>query len=245
MRWLSTAWFWVCVLASMPFGYPTALAIHALTRRTDVHHHSLQRFVNRWCHDYLHCWPGWHVTLRAMDQLPDGPCVIVANHQSIVDVLALMALPKPFRFVSKASLFKVPFIGFMMKLMGHVAIERGKAHSTDAMLKRCGELLEQRESVCIFPEGTYAPVPERLPFKRGAFLLAKKHDVPLVSVLLTGTAELVKGDGPFFGPRADVGIEVMAVTAPGSAPDDEAWAKQTREQYRQWLQGAAATRKTG
>lgn len=238
MRWLSTAWFWLVVLVTLPLGYVVCLALEPLLApKGDVHRHWLMRFVNTWCHDYLSIWPFWRVRVEGVEQLPTGPCVMVANHQSITDILALMGLPKPFHFVSKASLFDVPLVGPMMRRLGHVSLQRGSTASTDAMMKACDTLLAAGESVLVFPEGTYAPEPKRLPFKRGAFLLAQRHDVPLVLVLLTGTSDLALHDGPFFALRADVRVRVMAVERAPPGLDDAGWAKSVAERYRQWLGG--------
>lgn len=236
MHWLSTAWFWIVVLLTLPPGYVVCLLLEPLVApKGDRHRHWLMHFVNTWCHDYLSIWPLWRARVEGVEQLPEGPCVMVANHQSITDVLALMGLPKPFHFVSKASLFEVPLVGAMMRRLGHVPLQRGSTASTDAMMKACDALLADGESVLVFPEGTYAPEPKRLPFKRGAFLLAKRHDVPLVLVLLQGTSDLAHHDGPVFSFRSDVRVRVMAVERPPADLDDAAWANSVAERYRGWL----------
>lgn len=236
LRALATAWFYLVVALTLPVGYLIALLIFAVTRPFDPHRHTLHFFVTRWCHLYLRAWPLWRVTVRGREKLPKGPCVLVANHQSMTDILALMGLRYPFKFVSKKSLFEVPAVGFMMRLLGYVALERGKLPSIKDTVSRTDWLIDHGVPVLIFPEGTYAPVPKRLPFKRGAFRLAQKKQVPLVPVVVEGTSELVFEDGPWFAPRGHVKVTVMdPVPPPPRDADEGPWVKELEAKYAQWL----------
>lgn len=237
MRYLSTAFLWGSVLVTLPAGYVLALGLLAVTAPFDRRRVLLHRFVCGWCHLYLRFWPGWRVRVEGRHNLPPGPCVMVANHQSMADILALMGLRADFKFVSKASLFQVPLVGWMMRQLKYVALERGKHGSHADMLVTCGALLEAGEKVLIFPEGTYASGPERLPFKRGAFRLAQKAQVPLVPVVLEGTGALVFEDGPWFSPSARVTVKVMEPIAPPPPElDDEPWVREVEARYEAWLQ---------
>jgi 1-acyl-sn-glycerol-3-phosphate acyltransferase len=149
-----------------------------------------------------------------------------------------MALPASFKFVSKASLFEVPALGWMMRQLRYVSLERGRLRSMEAMLATCGALLRSGERVLIFPEATYATGGRRLPFRRGAFRLAQLTQVPVVLVTIEGTAELVAGDGPWFSPRGEVRVEVRAVE-PAPAPEAELapLVAEVRGRYEDWLSG--------
>lgn len=236
MRYLSTAFLWGSVLVTLPVGYALAVVLLLVTWPFDRQRHLLHRFVCGWCHLYLRFWPGWRVRVEGRARLPSGPCVLVANHQSMADILALMGLATPFKFVSKASLFRVPFAGWMMRRLKYVAVERGKHGSHVDMLTACAALLAQGERVLIFPEGTYASGPERLPFKRGAFRIAQAAGVPVVPVVLEGTGGLVFEDGPWFEPRASITVRVMdPVVPPPQRDDDDAWIRELEARYEAWL----------
>ena len=97
---------------------------------------------------------GWRATVRGRELVPNGPCVIIANHQSMADVVAMMGLYRQFKFVSKASLFSLPIVGWTMRMARYVSLHRGKPKSTHAMLTECRRLLRAGMSVVLFPEGT-------------------------------------------------------------------------------------------
>ncbi|KAL8677382.1 MAG: hypothetical protein Q9186_006180 [Xanthomendoza sp. 1 TL-2023] len=115
------------------------------------------------------------------------PCVIIANHQSELDVLLLARIFPPYCSVTaKASLARVPFLGWFMALSGTVFIDRGNSRSArQAFSGAAEEMLQHRQSVFIFPEGTrsYARGPELGAFKKGAFHLAVQAQVDVVPVV--------------------------------------------------------------
>ena len=86
-----------------------------------------------------------------------GPAVIVANHLSLLDILVLYGLFRPYKWVSKASVFKVPFIGWNMRLNDYVAIRRGDRESIKEMMNHCRQHLANGSPILLFPEGTRSP----------------------------------------------------------------------------------------
>jgi 1-acyl-sn-glycerol-3-phosphate acyltransferase len=236
MRVLATLWLALLMLLTLPLAYALAVGLLVATARSDPGRRLAHRFVAGWCSQYLRCWPGWRLEVRPGPGLPAGPCVLVANHQSMADVLALMALPGHFKFVSKASLFELPAIGRMMRWLRYVPLERGRLRSAESMLAACASLLQAGERVLIFPEATYAEGGGRLPFRRGAFRLAQLEQVPVVLVTIQGTEALVAGDGPWFSPRGEVVVEVREVLPPPEPEEDLAPLIATIEaRYRRWL----------
>jgi 1-acyl-sn-glycerol-3-phosphate acyltransferase len=104
-------------------------------------------------------------------------------------------LYRPFKWVSKSSVFRVPFLGWNMTLNGYVPITRGAADSVRRMLTRCKELLAQGSPVLFFPEGTRSADGKLQIFRDGAFRLAKSAGVPVIPVALTGTHETLPKHG--------------------------------------------------
>ena len=201
--------FWLVAALTMPVLFLLAALVFALTAPFDPDRRVLHAFVCRTCHCYLRVNPLWRVHVEGRERIPRGASVLVVNHQSLADVAVCMGLHRPFKFVSKASLFSLPLVGWAMSMLRYVRLERGRPHSTRRMLEDCRAWLRRGMAVLMFPEGTYAPGEALLHFKPGAFLLARDERVPLVPVLLSGTRALVIGDGPWMAPRVDIQVRVL------------------------------------
>ena len=122
--------------------------------------------------------------------------VLVCNHQSWFDVFALSAsLPVEFSFVGKKELSRVPVLGQAWEKVGHVAIDRSDRKSAIESLKRVEEQFRAGRTIIMFPEGTRSPTGELARFKKGAFVMAIKCQVPVVPVAVSGTGTIMrKGD---------------------------------------------------
>jgi 1-acyl-sn-glycerol-3-phosphate acyltransferase len=124
---------------------------------------------------------------------PRRPMVYVSNHQSTLDIPVLFAvLPVDLRFVAKEQLRWVPLIGWYLQLGGHVLVDRSKRVRAIASLERAAaRVARQRISLFAFPEGTRSPDGRILPFKRGIFGLVLKARMPVVPVVLEGSASVM------------------------------------------------------
>jgi 1-acyl-sn-glycerol-3-phosphate acyltransferase len=146
-------------------------------------------------------WSGWQlwssntpVTLEGLSNVRlDTAQVLVSNHQSWYDVLALAAhIPKRYRFVAKKELSYVPLWGAAWKAAGHISIDRGDRAEAVRALDRAGEKIRaDGSSIIIFPEGTRSEDENLLPFKKGAFMLALHSGVDIVPVACIGTGKIL------------------------------------------------------
>ena len=137
---------------------------------------------------------GVNVDVRGLENLPSGgPVILASNHQGIFDIPALLGyLPLQFRWVAKQSLFKIPIIGWTMRLAGYIGIDREHAGKAYRSIEEAAERIKQGTSVLIFPEGTRNPGDRLLPFKRGGFWLAARSEVPIVPIAIKGTRDIMK-----------------------------------------------------
>lgn len=220
MKYLVTAVFWLVFLVLGPLEFLAGVALLLVTLPFDPDRRALHALICHWTFLFLRIFPSWRIQVIGRELLPRGPAVLVANHQSMADVVAVMGLKHPFKFVSKASLFSLPLVGWMMRMAKYVSLERGRPRSTQRMMEACRGWLKRGVAVLLFPEGTYSTGGQMLPFKRGAFLLAIEEKVPLVPVALAGTTELVEGDGPWMSPRANVRITVLPPIPPAELGED-------------------------
>lgn len=163
-----------------------------------------------WAVFYVKINPLWKLRTTGREHLPwRGPAVIVANHASLVDILVLFDLMRPFKWVSKHENFKIPFVGWNMTMNGYVSLVRGDRVSVQKMLAECGQLLEQGSPVLIFPEGTRTRDGNLQAFKDGAFELAVRHGVPLIPVAVHGTGRALPKHGLILREHVDAHVEVL------------------------------------
>lgn len=131
----------------------------------------------------------YRATVSGAERVPAGACILVANHQSVIDPWFLcLATPRRVRFMAKAELWRYPVIRWAMEAYGTFPVERGDG-DTGAMA-RAGELLAEGEILGMFPSGTSRPGgPDR--WQRGAARLALAYGAPLVPVRLVATRQVV------------------------------------------------------
>ncbi len=171
------------VVATLVLGVP-ALIVPWIPPRGD-HFYRLARL---WCRGLLHA-SGVRLDVRFEEPLPAaGGYVVMANHQSLFDVPALIAtLPGQTRFLAKKRLFKIPFFGWGIKLGGFIPVDRRDRSAGRASFKAAAACLESGRSVVLFPEETRSLDGRLLPFKRGGFLMGLKTGRPVVPVGIRGT----------------------------------------------------------
>jgi 1-acyl-sn-glycerol-3-phosphate acyltransferase len=219
-RIYSTA-FWTFLVASCPVMFVGALAIFLVTAPFDRHRRVLHLYSCFWAQIYFYFNPLWRVRVQGRDKLPwRGPAVIVANHESLADILVLFALYRPFKWVSKASVFKVPLVGWNMRLNGYVPLVRGDKASIRQMMDRCRHYLRRGVPVMIFPEGTRSHDGELRPFKDGAFHLAVEVDCPVIPVALTGTANTLPKHGFVLRDSVNCHVRVLDPVHPSACGRD-------------------------
>lgn len=167
-----------------------------------------------------------------------GPCIVVANHASAMDVVALMQLPPGVgdgRVWAKAWPFRTPLLGTAMRLCGHLHVDDFN------MLPDARECLARGESLLVFPESSRSRTGHLNRFRDGAFLLAARTGVPIVPVAIHGTRECMPPGQPwFFPPR--IRIEVLGVLhpAPGTPRSHVQLKRRARDMIRTALEGASA-----
>ena len=205
-----SALYWAFFALTLPVFFAVAVLIFLVTAPFDRRRVILHLYTCAWASFYVYLSPIWRCRVVGRDRLPwKGPAVIVANHLSLIDILVLHRLYRPFKWVSKSSNFRLPFLGWNMRLNGYVPITRGQADSVIRMMKRCRELLGEGCPLLFFPEGTRSASGELQPFKDGAFQLAMESGVPVIPVALSGTHRTLPKHGILLRNRMDALVEVL------------------------------------
>jgi 1-acyl-sn-glycerol-3-phosphate acyltransferase len=155
-----------------------------------------------------------------LENVPPGAFVYCSNHQSLLDVLVLGgSLPGDFKWAAKRSLLKIPFLGWHLRLAGHVPVDRNSGSRAAAeVIGRFEQVLKEGKPLLVFPEGTRSEDGILRSFKNGGFYAAIRAGVPVVPVALDGTHRLMKkgaldaGDGTMRHVRVRIGAPLQALT---------------------------------
>jgi 1-acyl-sn-glycerol-3-phosphate acyltransferase len=132
---------------------------------------------------------GWLEVVGA-ENVPDGPAIVVANHDSLSDPFFLgAALDRPLRFLAKQELWRNRLVGRVLDGLGAIPIERSRGDV--AAVAAAARALDHSDAVAIFPQGTVLGPPDR-PWQRGAARLALTTGAPLVPIAIVGAADVLR-----------------------------------------------------
>lgn len=123
-----------------------------------------------------------------------GPTVVISNHLSLFDMIVMYhVFPElQFRWLAKASLFKIPVWGWGMWGAGYIPVQRDDPRSASASMQAAAEHVRRGKSVIVFAEGTRGPGGGRmLPFKKGGFILAKRAGVPIQPMTILDSDQII------------------------------------------------------
>jgi 1-acyl-sn-glycerol-3-phosphate acyltransferase len=145
-------------------------------------------------------FPPWRIRIEGRWPPDRRAYVAVSNHQSMLDIFMLSRIPKEMKWVAKAELFRIPWVGWMFRLSGDIPVWRGQSASGRDALARARDYLDHGMSVMFFPEGTRSRDGRMLPFKPGAFKLAIEAGVPVLPIAIHGAAEGMPKGSPWVQP---------------------------------------------
>jgi len=117
--------------------------------------------------------------------------IFMCNHVSNLDPpIVIPVMPRRTSVLVKKELFRVPLLGWAMRLASLVPVDRRNREAAIASLRFAADVLRSGVNMTIWPEGTRSPDGRLLPFKKGPFHLAKESGVPIVPITLVGTHEI-------------------------------------------------------
>jgi 1-acyl-sn-glycerol-3-phosphate acyltransferase len=153
---------------------------------------------------------GMRLTVRCLERLPAGQCVVVSNHASYIDgVVFTAALPPRFGFVIKREMNSVPLAGLLLRRLGSEFVERFNRNRGAADARRVLRNAVSGNSLVFFPEGTFPQHPGLLKFHTGAFLTAARAGCPVVPATIKGTRVALPPKGALPRPGRIV-VEILA-----------------------------------
>ena len=159
----------------------------------------------------------WRIHISGAENLkPNQVYVVVSNHQSLADIPVISHLKLDTKWLAKAELFRLPFVGWMMRMAGDVPIDRSDRRKGAQAMLRCARYLRQRCSVVFFPEGTRSPDRHVLPFNEGPFQLAIRERISILPLVVEGSGAALPPHSWLFGKTQDVHLRILeAVSVEG------------------------------
>jgi len=133
------------------------------------------------------------VKVSGIENIPKGNCVFIANHQAIFDGFALLAyIDKPFGFVAKKEIKKIPLVSSWLKSIGSIYINRQSPRKSIKTIQEGVERINDGYSMLIFPEGTRSLASKMNSFKKGSMKLAIKSKACIVPITIDGTYNVLE-----------------------------------------------------
>ncbi len=188
------AWCWSLLLACGTGALLLALPLPKVTQRRHVARRSARLFLGL---------SGMRLQITGLQHLPDGPCVLIANHASYLDgVIMQAALPPRFAFVIKREMRRMPIAGTLLARLGSEFMERHDRKRSGADARRVIKQALLGHSLAVFPEGTFTAEVGIGHFHTGAFMTAARAGLPIVPAVIRGARQLLPAEQ--FLPRPGV-----------------------------------------
>ncbi len=144
------------------------------------------RFITTWsaCNLWwLRITCGLKSEIIGLENIPDYPCIVMANHQSTWETMALGPIFPPLTWVVKRELFFIPIFGWGLALTQPIALDRNAGRrAVDQLVEKGIEKIKAGRSILIFPEGTRTSPGTKRKFKIGGAMLAEQSGAPIIPV---------------------------------------------------------------
>jgi 1-acyl-sn-glycerol-3-phosphate acyltransferase len=205
---LRSLFIWLVVLFCIALWVPLVGCVRAFDR------HPSRLRTGRWFRRLgiavTRLNPLWNLQV---DGVPAGslqaPCVVVSNHQSLADIPLISHLPWEMKWVAKRSLFRLPLIGWMMRMAGDIPLDRADARSGARSLLRAARYLREGCAVMFFPEGTRSTDGGVGRFHDGAFRLALRERVNVLPIAIDGSHACLPKHSWRFGAARTIRLRVL------------------------------------
>lgn len=142
---------------------------------------------------------GVEVDTKGLENIPEGPCCFVANHQGNFDFIAMMAtINRPIGFIAKKEIKKLKILSIWMEDIKCVFIDRENIRESLKAINQGAENIKKGTSMVIFPEGTRSKGKSLGEFKKGSLKMALKAKAPIVPITLDGSYKVFEDNNGFL-----------------------------------------------
>ncbi|PUB82478.1 MAG: acyl-phosphate glycerol 3-phosphate acyltransferase [gamma proteobacterium symbiont of Ctena orbiculata] len=218
-RYLFAGYAWTVFYALVPLVWLSVVLLPRLSWRWNLIRKAI-RLLRRLTATPLH--------VEGVEHLPpaDRPVILVANHASYLDTLALIdGIPRDFVYVAKRELAEKFHSRLFLQRLDTLFVERFDTKRSATATEEFVHYLEAGHSLAIYPEGTFRAEPGLLPFQMGAFVTAAHSGVSIVPVTIRGTRAILQSDSSFPHHGA-----VRIIITPPLEPKGDDWAEAVRLQ---------------
>lgn len=138
------------------------------------------------------------IEIIGKENIPDGTCVFMGNHQSILDIPVVRhTIDRTVDFVAKEELLKIPVIGYWIAHLKGVTLDRSNARDGLKAMNVAIERIKDGYNFAIFPEGTRSKDGKIKEFKKGSIKIATKSKAKIVPFAINGTAACFEDNKKF------------------------------------------------
>ncbi|MDD5108032.1 MAG: lysophospholipid acyltransferase family protein [Candidatus Omnitrophica bacterium] len=216
MKVIISIWIWICSILLTILLFFVVLVLTILLFPFDKKKKVTHAQCFWWSDAVISLNPFWNVKVKGLENIDHNKTyVIIANHQSLADIVVLYQLKSQFKWVAKASLFKLPFVGWCLSLIKHIKLTRGDFASIKKIYHQASQWLRKDMSVLFFPEGTRSSNDQMGEFQNGAFKLAIKEKKPILPICIKGTQEAIPKGSWIFSTKVTATVTVLPEIAIG------------------------------
>jgi 1-acyl-sn-glycerol-3-phosphate acyltransferase len=189
---LRSLYIWTTIASLTAAMYAVGAPVFLLSAPFDKQRRLGHWYATRWGRLIMSINSRWSCEVIHGERIPKGRAlVVVSNHQGVGDIMVAYHLDLHFKWISKASNFFVPFMGWFMFHAGYIPLRRGRKDSIVHAMERSRVYLENGVSVLFFPEGTRSADGVVKAFKPGAFRLALDGHFDILPLGISGTHDAI------------------------------------------------------
>ncbi|SHE81239.1 1-acyl-sn-glycerol-3-phosphate acyltransferase [Marinitoga hydrogenitolerans DSM 16785] len=155
-----------------------------------------------------------------LNTLENESYIIVANHQSLLDIPLIIGYVHPVGFIAKKELEKAPIISSYIKALGSVFIDRKNSSQAARALRELKKKLAEGKKLALFPEGTRTLDGKVKPFKRGSLMIPYRYGIKIVPVSINGTYQIIKKNDYYLTPH-NVKVKIFTPVDPKKFENEE------------------------
>lgn len=206
IRLFRSLWIWTASATLVLLWVPLLAAIWAFDRDLRLRTGRWFRLLGR----LLSKVNPWQIRISGCENVKENQVyIIVSNHQSLADIPLVSHLRLDTKWLAKVELFRVPLVGWMLRMAGDIPVDRSAPRDGAKAMLRCAKYLRRRCSVVFFPEGGRSPDGEVQPFNEGAFQLAIRERVPILPLVVEGTGKALPAKTWLFGGSREIQLRVL------------------------------------